>query len=310
MSIDDMIASARATAERFLGRAVEFGLELSPAYRNLKEMLDSTAAAERELVDLLGRIKALDAVGYASMEDFYAFNRLANSTTRIQRGLLAATRRLFRDRPDVLSHLPAAVTPWPPLMPSSYENLLPAGSPYAGVGAGAEPQAAQPGVSGLGALPALALAPWMVCAIIIAAIVGLTVVAVVFASTLGVTVESISNVIIVREQIRAHRLMLESRMQIYNDCIAREGQTPQSCSRIAVETAPAPDIKFPAAPGGWIKWVAIGLGVAAVAGVGGYFLYQRSKTSTTPKLAGAAKYKPIRAERFPYESADDQGLPV
>lgn len=311
-TIDDILARGKAAAERLLNRVVDAAFEVTPL-RSLKDMLENTAEAERDLVDLAHRIKALDAIGYATPEDFYGFNTTRRNITELQRKLLDASRKAFFDRPEILGRLPTTVTDWPPLVPTRASTFL-ARDPYAQASQSATATLGNLGNPALVAAPALALEGWMICAIILTAIVAFAVVAYAGVTTLGVSVESISNILIVREQIRGLKVTVEARMQIYNDCIARQGDAPDAvaeCARIAVSTIPTPrdaQVQVPEV-GGWVKWVTIGLGVVALASIGGYLLYQKSKAR--PQLSGArASFKPIRRERFPDENANDQGLPV
>jgi hypothetical protein len=320
MTLDDILESGRRRAEQLLGRVIDIALAVPGPLRSLKDMLESTSAAERELMELGDRIKALDAIGYATAADFYGYNVTRRNITSLQRKLLTGARDAFFDRPEVLSRLPRTVADWPALVPTRGTFYEPSGAPaQGGLGRlGAAPLVA--------AAPAAAMAPWMICAIILAILATMAVVGYAAATSMGVTVESISNIFVVREQIRGLRITVEARMEVYNDCVARAGNSPTAaaeCARLAVATIPTPAdaaVPYPE-PGAWIKWVAIGLGIVALAGFGGYFLYKRSsvgrpqlsgtrKSSKRGGTRGAAKFKPISARRFPYENANDQGLPV
>lgn len=322
-SIDEILTRGKQMAERLLGRALEY----LPAYRNLKELLDATAETETALVTLEGRLRALEAVGYASQSDFDAFNVLRRNTTTLQRRLLDATRRVFLDRPEVLRQLPRTVTAWPVLYPLNVARLLPSVTaviPEALPDASGAPNGTSGlrGVHGLGnlgvgpavaAAPVAGLAPWMICAIILAVVAAATVVGYVTASSFGVTAEAISSVLITREQVRGLEATINARMQIFENCMAQPGATAADCVRAATTAIPtqrdaAADVpKF----GEWTMWVTIGIISVGVIGLGGYLLYRHNKALPKPQLSGApARYKPIRAARFPYERAEDQGLPV
>lgn len=328
MSIQEIIDAGRRRAEQLLGRVIEWGLEYSPALSNLKGVLEQTAEAEAELRDLAGRIRALETVGYATSADFNGYNTVLRNIQVVQRKLLAAVRRVFGDRPDVLSRLPIRVTEAPPLTPlmarlseAGWDAWYPK-TPVLPTSASGQDSSAV-GVSGLGnlgtpaaaaapAAGAAALSPWMICAIILAAIVAMGVVAALAVSTLGVSVESISAILLVREQIKGLRATIDARMEVYNSCVAGGG-TPADCSRLAISTIPTPREAAAEYPqfGGWIKWVGITIIGAGVLGLGYWLLRERLKSRQAPRLQGVnPRYRPVRAGRFPSEPAEDQGLPV
>ena len=315
MTLDEILDRGKRTAENLLGRALDY----FPPYRTLKDMLEATAESERELMELAHRIKDLDAIGYATQADFDAWNTMRRNVTGLQSRLLDATRRVFFDRPEVLSRLPRTTADWPPLLPTNVATLMPGRlvTELAPAGSSASAELGR-GTSGLGnlsgpevAAPLAAIPQWMICAIILAAIVATAVVGYAAATSIGVTVESISNVLIIKEQIRGLRVTVEGRLQIYQSCMAEEGATPEQCARIAVSTVPTPrEAAIPVAPpGGWIKWVAIGIGVTGVIALGGYLIYKR-ETSSSLRGAERASYRPIREAKFPYERSTDRGLPV
>lgn len=312
MSIQDVIAEGRRRAERLLGRVID----QIPGFENLRDLLEQASHVEQEMLELYLAVKQLDLQGQATASDFRAYNTMRTNLSRTQGRLLTATRQFFTDRPDILRVLPRRVASSPPLYPKGIAAALPsftgaqASGDVAGLrgGLGTAPAAAPIAAGSAG----VAMAPWMIAGLILAAIVGITVIGYAAMTSVGLIAEAVSNVIVIREQVRAYRLMIDARLRVYNDCRS-QGRSPDECARLAASAVPTPrdaQIQLPEM-GSWVKWVAIGLGIVAIASVGGYVLYQRSQATAPAQLSGArAKFRPIRADRFADEPIEDDGLPV
>jgi hypothetical protein len=314
-----LLQSAKDAAERMIGQQIADVSGLT----TLLERLQTVADVEHELVALAQGIVILDRTGWATAWDFNSYNTIRLNLATVQRRLLDACRMLYSNRPDVLRMLPSRAISAPALVPQ-FSGVF--AGPATATLATTLSASGSAGTSGLGnlagpeAAPAVAgaLAPWMVCAIILAAIIGLGVAAFAAASTLGLIAEAVRDILVTRAQLRGLAMVVQTRRDIYDGCIA-QGRTPDQCSQTAINTVPTMAENSPRIDpiGQWQKWVTLGILGVGLLGAGLYAAYYFSKKRghgemMLTELSGVERprFRPIRADRFASESADDGGLPV
>lgn len=261
LSIEQVWDRGLSMAQRFLHEHVT-----PEPILNLQAATEQTAATERTLRQSLVILARLEASGVATPDDYTAYNQLQANLLRSQTTILVATKRVFRNRPDVLSRLPSKVRKAPQIGPpatlSGFEAVvatIPAGAAVAAAGGTAT------------------LAPWAVAGLILAVLASLVILAYLAATTIGVTAETIRDSVIVKTQAESYKLMLEARARVFDACMA-EGSDSETCGARAESVVPTPRdaaAPLPAPPGAWVPWAVLGLAIAG--GVWVYFDVQKRR---------------------------------
>jgi len=312
MDIRETFEQAKDAAQRLLGHVIED----APIISNLREALETTAEVERRLGRMADVLKTLDQAGYATRQDFNAYNRIQSNLQRCQSRLLPIVRRVFVGRTDVLAALPTKIRKADRLYQRGFS--APQGQALQGLGNLRGPEVAAPAAG-------LALAPWMICAIVIATLVSMAVIAVVAATTAGLIVSALRDILVTRATVEAQERVIEARNRIFEECINRGGD-PIICANTAKDTVP--DYVPPALPGNpysWIPWVVGGVVILATFGTAIYFYSKLSGgggvSDYVPRLSGAkrgnrkgtrgaARYRRLPGSTFHNQSVEDDGLEV
>jgi len=246
---------------------------------NLNDALQQTRQTELSLDAARTSLLRLHGAGGATPADFAAYNAIQSNLAQTQTSLLVASRRVFRRRPDVLRRLPIKVRKAPRL---SMATVGISGFGYFGV----DPVT---GTAAGGGAAVAGMAPWMVCAIILAAIVAVGLIAWVIGTAIGLTAESMRDVIVTRAQTSAYESMVEGRSRVFDACMAGGGNSAD-CAGQAQDAVPTPEdaaAPLPDPAGAWVKWVAIG--VMVVAGVYIYSDVQRRRNRSMLPVAGLSR---------------------
>lgn len=277
-------------AQEWLGRQVQ-GL---PGIRDLRQLSETLHQSELELEQMRVHLIALRDRGLAHDSDYRVYEAARQNMFTTHQRFRNMLGRVFQGHPEVLGQLPSAkhapkVTPSFPPRGDTVSGLLGLGNPAA-----AAPAA--------GAAAAAGAPAWMMAAIVL-----IILASIVLAITLvvgGIMLEEVvRDVVVTKEQLAATREAWARRQDVYDRCLD-EGGTPAVCGSTAAMTVPMPPevARELPRPGGWVKWVTIGLITVTVAGFGiwGISKLRARKKRRTRSMRGpvAGSYRPMSSSQF------------
>ena len=247
---------------------------------------------EPTLQDLLDALQAGEVEAHAALTDFQRARSLGIDTPsdyvrydKMRADLFQAQVQVYGVVVTILGRLnitgAVARIPFPTLLPA----VLPS-SPRAGLRGLGEPITITTG-AGI----ALAIAA-VIIAIGVAYILSLTVITV---------TEELSGVFIAQARAAQFRELLDARLQVYNDCLARAGSSAETCAAAAAQTVPTPlesGTDIPPADGISVSgWVGLGVAGTLLLLFGGWALsrYARSRLSLPGRAMGRVPVRNVAA---------------